>query len=137
MDMAALVEGLQATKARFNTLGTAPGLVKDMQGVMPAGEKKDAVVAPLNEAEKQIHVATAQIAQIAQGFGYQLCQCNYTPAPMLEVSEYFQNPASISLPHFPQQRVRRVIVYECPRCNRHDGPQNYGEWRRAVLQSNA
>jgi hypothetical protein len=128
MDVAALAAGLQAAKTGFDVLRTALGLLKDVQDVMPAGEKKDAVATSLNEAEKHIQIATAQIAQ---GFGYPLCRCNFPPTPMLEVGEYFIGaplPASSPI----QLPSKRVVVHQCPRCNRHDGPQNDSGWTVTV-----
>jgi hypothetical protein len=130
MDMAAMAAGLQAVTTGINTLRTTLGLVKDIQGVMPPGEKKEVVAKSLNTAEEQIQLAEADIAR---GFGYPLCRCKRLPTPMLEVGEYFVEPL-ISPPH-QAMRAKRVIVNQCPCCNRHDGPQNDSEWTRTVPQS--
>jgi hypothetical protein len=117
MDVAALAAGMQAIKTGFDTLRTALGLVKDVQGVMPAGEKKETVAVSLAEATKQLKFVEAQIAQ---GLGHQLCRCIFPPAPMLEVGEQY----SIT--------EERMLIYECPLCNRNTGGPHEGEWKRTV-----
>ena len=118
MDMAALVGGMQAVKTGFDTLRTALGLIKDVQGIMPAGEKKDAVAASLAEASTQLKLAQAQIAQ---GLGYKLCRCTFPPTPMLEVGEQYS-----------AMTETRMVVYECPVCNRNTGGRHESDWKRSV-----
>jgi hypothetical protein len=92
-------------KTGFDSVGAVVGLLKDVQGVLPAGEKKDAVGASLAEAER--HLRTAE-AQIAQGLGYKLCRCEFPPHPMLQVGYYF----------IPGGQRREV--HECPVCRVND-----------------
>jgi hypothetical protein len=115
MDLANIAAGAAAAKTGFDTLRAALGLVKDVQGVLPAGEKKDAVGASLAEAER--HFKTAE-AQIAQALGYSLCRCAFPPAPMLQVGYYF---GSVN---------RRVNVHECPVCRTTDAGTK--PWHRTV-----
>jgi hypothetical protein len=63
MDLAQITTSLGLAKSAFDTLRTAMGLVKDVQGVLPEGEKKDVVGRTLDEADKQLVLAEAQIAQ--------------------------------------------------------------------------
>jgi hypothetical protein len=121
MDLASITAGVAAAKSGFDTLRVALGLVKDVQGVLPAGEKKDAVGASLAEAEKQLRTAEAQIAQ---GLGYPLCRCAFPPTPMLEVGECIS-----------ESTFKRVVVHECPRCWRTDSTRPEGTWTRSVIQS--
>src|SRR4051794_27207358 len=105
MDPISPAAGMAAANTGFDCLRTALALVRDVQGVLPEGEKKAAICRSLAEAEKQIRSAEAQIAH---GLGYQLCRCAFPPTPMLEVGEF----ESITL--------RRVVIHECPRCKRSD-----------------
>jgi hypothetical protein len=97
-------------------LRSAIGLAKDVQGVLPAGEKKDAVGASLAEAEKHLRIAEAQIAK---GFGFPLCRCEFPPIPMLIVGDYVSVLA------------HKVVVNECPRCRRNDTAAT--EWTRFAI----
>ena len=67
-------------KAGFDLFRSAIGLAKDVQGILPAGEKKDAIAASLEQAERQMKLAEAQIAQ---SLGYHLCRCEWPPTPMV------------------------------------------------------
>src|SRR2546428_388820 len=115
MDISDLAAGMQAVKTGFDTLRTALGLVKDVHGFMPTGEKKEAVAASLAEATKQLKFAEAQFAQ---GLGYQLCRCTFPPTPMLEIGEQYS------------MTEQRMLIYECPVCNRNTGGPHEGEWKR-------
>ncbi|MGA9014653.1 MAG: hypothetical protein WB509_19350 [Acetobacteraceae bacterium] len=68
--------------AGFDTVSSVIGLVKDVQGVLPAGDKKDAIAESLVQAERQMQLAETQIAK---GLGYALCECEFPPTPMLTV----------------------------------------------------
>jgi hypothetical protein len=117
MDLSALSDGLVSAKSGFDLLRGAVGLLKDVQGVLPAGDKKDAVGTSLSQASRQLELAEAQIAK---GLGYPLCRCTLPPNPMLEVGEYW-SPMAV-----------RVVVNECPRCHRNDGPKQAANWIRSV-----
>ncbi len=75
----------RSTTVGLDTLRTALDLLKETEGALPPGEKKGAVAAALAEADKQIRIAEAQIAQ---GFGFALCQCTFPPTPMLHGGDY-------------------------------------------------
>lgn len=116
MDLATITAGMAAAKAGFETLRTAAGLVKDAQGLLPAGEKKDAVARTLEEADRQVRLAEAQIAQ---ALGYPLCRCAFPPTPMLKVGHgRFPSPT-------PKTVALKVDadVHECPRCRQNDARQ--------------
>jgi hypothetical protein len=70
-------------KTGFDTLRTALGLVKDVQQALPSGEKKEVAARTLEEADKQLRLAEAEIAK---ALGYTLCRCEFPPTPMLQVS---------------------------------------------------
>jgi len=50
---------LNSAKAGFDTLRLLLGLVKDVQAVLPAGEKKQAVALTMEQVEKQLQIAEA------------------------------------------------------------------------------
>jgi hypothetical protein len=66
-------------------------LVRDVQGVLPASEKKDAIGTSLAGAERQIRVAEEQIAR---GLGYQLGRCRFSLIPVLTVGHCCGQPAN-------------------------------------------
>lgn len=123
VDLASLSSGLALAKSGFDTLRTAVGLVKDAQGILPAGEKKDVVGRSLEEADRQIRLAEAQIAR---GLGYKLCQCEFPPAPMLLVG-YQQRQGPRGLYH--------LDVHQCPKCCRTHPPGAYSVHGRLVVLS--
>ena len=104
-----------AMAAGIDALRSALALLRDIETGTPPGDRRDAVAAALAEADKQIKIAEAQIAQ---GLGYALCQCAFPPTPMLHVGD------------FRGATGQRMPVRECPRCKRHDGPINDSEWTR-------
>ena len=53
-----------------------------MRGAMPAGSQRDEVTRALEQSEQQFRIAEAQIAN---GLGYALCECQFPPTPMLKV----------------------------------------------------
>jgi hypothetical protein len=105
MDMQQFMDGLAAAKTGFDILRSAVGLIRDAETVLPA-DKKDAVSRALDEADKQIRLAEAQIAQ---ALGYTLCRCAFPPTPMLVVG--FRLDA---------RNHTDVEVHECPVCKRDD-----------------
>ena len=100
-----LAESLAYAKSGFDLLRSAIGLAKDVQGVLPAGEKKDAMGNALIRAERQMQLPEAQITQ---SLGYKLCRCDYPPAPMLFVGYRIDGFG------------RRADVFECPTCKNND-----------------
>ena len=57
MDLAAIAAGVGIAKSGFEALRTALRLVKDVQGALPPGEKKETVERALAEADNQLHLA--------------------------------------------------------------------------------
>jgi hypothetical protein len=112
MDLAQITTTLGLFKTGFDTLRTAMGLVKDVQGVLPEGEKKDVVSRTLDEADKQLVLAEAQIAQ---ALGYPLCRCQFPPIPMLKVGW-----ASVQRSDVKYGGQTRVDAHECPKCGQSD-----------------
>jgi hypothetical protein len=113
MDLHSLAEGLAAAKTGFDTLRTAIGLVRDVQTVIPEGEKKQVVTQTLEEAERQMRIGEAQIAQ---ALGYQLCRCQFPPIPMLKVG---YGKANNPNPKASTTMVD-VDIHECPVCKQND-----------------
>lgn len=105
MDIAAITAGMAAAKTGFDTLRMAVGLVKDVQGVLPAGEKKEIVQRTLEEAEIQMRTAEAQIAK---ALGFPLCTCIFPPPVMLKVGHRRKL--------IPGPGFQELSVHECPRC---------------------
>jgi hypothetical protein len=100
---AGIAVGLATVKTGIETFRSALGLAKDVQGVLPPGEKKEAVAAVLAEAEKLTKVAEAEIAK---ALGYKLCDCAFPPTPMLKVGRVMKG------------RIRDVR--ECSLCKQND-----------------
>ena len=131
MDTANIATGMALAKTGFDTLRTAWGLVKDVQQALPSGEKKEVAGRTLEEADKQLRLAEAEIAK---ALGYSLCRCEFPPTPMLQVGYRFPLHAGersaliimakdglISSPSaFP--------INECPKCGNDDagGMQHHG-----------
>lgn len=76
IDPASAGLAVQALKTGLSMLRDAMGLVKDVKDNLPAGDKKQALDRGLDQAERQIILAEAQIAQ---ALGYHLCQCTFPP----------------------------------------------------------
>ena len=65
-------------KAGVDTLRSALALFKDVQGVLPKGEKSDAIAMSLVAAEQQLRLADAEIAK---GFGYKIVDAELRSLP--------------------------------------------------------
>ena len=105
-------------KAGVDTLRSTLALFKDVQGVLPKGEKSDAIALSLVTAERQLRLADAEIAK---GFGYKFCKC--------------QAPIPTAMPlvgHYADYFDNRHEVYECPACNSVTAP--VGTWERLTGQ---
>ena len=123
MDLTEIAAGIGIVKTGFDAIRTALGLVKDVQGALPAGEKKEAAARALEEAEKQIRLGEAQIAK---ALGYPLCRGTFPPTPMLAVGYRPYND------HREYQLLLALVakgqvsspsgftVHECPRCGAND-----------------
>lgn len=93
---------MSALKAGIDLLRGALGLAKDVKEALPAGGSGKAIEHSLEQAERQIQLAEAQIAQ---ALGYPLCHCTFPPQIMLFTL-----------------RQRYMDIYECPKCGRSDPP---------------
>jgi hypothetical protein len=129
MDLAAIATGVGILKSGFDALRTALGLVKDVQEALPSGEKKETVGRALEEADKQLRLGEAQIAQ---AFGYPLCRCAFPPTPMLAVGyrlpmAELDNAALLALVQRGHASSPSAFpVHECPKCGANDaGPYVY------------
>jgi len=76
----------------IETLSKGIGLVyttitalKKMKDLISSGDKKQDVEQKLEEAEKNLKIAEAEIAK---GFNYQLCQRHFPPGILLEIAPY-------------------------------------------------
>lgn len=130
MDIAGISTGLALAKSGFDTLRTAIGLVKDVQQALPPGEKKETVARTLEEADKQVRLGEAQIAQ---AFGYPLCRCAFPPTPMLAVGHRDPRaPMDKALMIAVAKKQGHggvpgaITVHECPHCGQNDaGPYRW------------
>lgn len=77
---------------------TAIGIAKDAKDLLPESAQKTTLTSSLSAAERTAAIAEAQIAQ---SFGYRLCQCTFPPQVMLSKG---------------YESHREVFV--CPKCNR-------------------
>jgi hypothetical protein len=82
MDVQLIAEGAAAAKSTLDLMRLAISTVRDAAGLLPSGDKKTAALKALEEAEKASRIAEAQIAKT---LGYELCKCEFPPAPMLRV----------------------------------------------------
>jgi hypothetical protein len=129
MDLTSITAAVGIAKSGFETLRTALGLVKDVQQTLPPGEKKETVGRALEEADKQLRLGEAQIAQ---ALGYPLCRCAFPPTPMLAVgyrtaTSMVEYDALVSLAQKGQfSSAAGIPVHECPKCGANDaGPYAY------------
>lgn len=123
MDAAAIATGMTLAKTGFDTLRTAWGLVKDLQQALPSGEKKEVAGRTLEEADKQLRLAEAEIAK---ALGYSLCRCQFPPTPMLQIghrfpSDHFERSALIIMAKDGQVSSPSAFpIDECPKCGNDD-----------------
>jgi len=78
MDIDSLSKGLGLVTTAITTL-------KNVKELIPSGDKKQDVEKKLEETEKNIKIAEAEIAK---GFNYQLCHRHFPPGIMLEIEPY-------------------------------------------------
>ena len=78
MDIDSLTKGLGLISTAITTL-------KKLKELIPSGDKKQDVEQKLEEAEKNIKVAEAEIAK---GFNYQLCHRHFPPGILLEIGPF-------------------------------------------------
>ena len=123
MDADSIAAGVSLAKVGFDTLRTALGLVKDVQEALPSGEKKEVAGRTLQEADKQLRLAEAEIAN---ALGYSLCRCEFPPTPMLQVGYRMpetQHKRSVLLIMVKDGRAASPSAFpvnECPKCGNND-----------------
>ena len=78
MDIDSLTKGIGLVSNAIKTL-------KSLKELIPSGDKKQDVEQKLEEAEKDIKIAEAEIAK---GFNYQLCHRHFPPGIMLEIGPF-------------------------------------------------
>ena len=133
MDLTELATGIGIVKSGFDAIRTALGLVQDVQGALPAGEKKEAAARALEEADKQIRLGEAQIAK---ALGYPLCRCAFPPTPMLAVGyrPYAgQREYQVLLSLVAKGQISSpsgFTIHECPKCGANDA--GHHDWTRTA-----
>lgn len=98
IDPASAALAVEALRTGISMLRDALGLVKDVKDALPSSDKKQALDRGLEQAERQLLLAEAQIAQ---ALGYHLCQCTFPPQIMLSKGY-----------HSYQE------VFACPKCGK-------------------
>ncbi len=78
MDIDSLSKGIGLVSTTITTL-------KKLKDLIPSGDKKHDVEQKLEEAEKNLKIAEAEIAK---GFNYQLCQRHFPPGILLEIAPF-------------------------------------------------
>ena len=112
------MEYVAAAKTGFDMLRSVIGLVRDVGTALPA-DKKEAITRSLEEADKQLRLAEATIADT---LGYTLCRCAFPPSPMLLVGYRTE--------YTPKGRqLITVEIHECPVCKRNDAAEGL-PWKR-------
>jgi hypothetical protein len=110
-DLAAITEGVALFKSGMEGIRGALGIWRDIRGSIPEGSQRDEVSRALEQSERQLQFAEAQIAK---GLGCTLCECAFPPTPMLTVG-WINGGGKAN----PSRAVRR-----CPRC----GLADHGGW---------
>lgn len=116
MDVQGVAAAVALATSAFDGLRTIIGLVKDVQGVLPEGEKRDAIQLATAQVEEQALLAEVQLAE---ALGYPLCRCQFPPTPMLKVGSAYIPPHGKSKPEFR-------YVHQCPKCKQNDVHQGQG-----------
>lgn len=78
MDIDSLSKGIGLVSATITTL-------KTLKDLIPSGSRKQDVEQKLEEAEKNLKIAEAEIAK---GFNYQLCQRHFPPGILLDIGQF-------------------------------------------------
>jgi hypothetical protein len=81
-DPISITDGIALFKSGMDGIRGVFGVWKDVRGSLPEGAKRDEVTRALELSEQRLQIAEAQIAK---GFGYALCKCEFPPTPMLTV----------------------------------------------------
>lgn len=80
----------------YTALRDVLGLLKDAKALLPEGKKRDEATLKIDQAERQLQLAEANVAK---GLGYRLCQCKFSPEIMLKTGH-----------------TERQDVVTCPAC---------------------
>lgn len=78
MDIDSLSKGIKLISDTITTL-------KKLKDFLPSGKEKKDIEQDLNEAENKIMIAEAELAK---GFGYQLCQRHFPPGIQIEIAPF-------------------------------------------------
>jgi hypothetical protein len=100
VDLTSLTEGIALFKSGMEGIRSALGMWRDIRGALPDGAKRDEVTRALEQSERQLQFAEAQIAK---GLGFTLCHCDNPPTPMLTVG-------------WIERGMNRAAVHRCPKC---------------------
>ena len=114
LDVGAIASGI---KSGFDLVRTALGLVRDVHQTFPPGEKMETVERTLAEADRQLRLGEAQIAQ---ALGYSLCRCEFPPIPMLAVGYRGIADGGDYVTALASSTPGRVTIHECPTCGADD-----------------
>jgi hypothetical protein len=98
-DLTSITEGIALFKSGMDGIRSAFGIWKDIRATLPEGSRRDEVTRALEQSERQLQIAEAQIAK---GLGYTLCECEFLPTPMLTVGWI--------------ERGGNRAVHRCPKC---------------------
>lgn len=101
LDPDTIARGAGAAKTAIDAVRGVIGLFRDAKELLPE-EKKAAATLAIENSEKQITIAEAQMAQ---ALGYQLCKCEFPPVIMLAVGTIEDHQTRTNKP-----------VFECPSC---------------------
>lgn len=96
-DIAAYVEAARGSLA----------LVRELWSLAPKGKQTEQAAAQLEQAEKSLRIAEAQLAK---GLGYLLCQCTFPPQIMLSIGRH---------------AAYGNELYKCPRCQKQDPSEQF------------
>ena len=78
MDIESISKGISIVSTTINTL-------KSLKDLIPSNKEKAEFDKILEEAEKNLKIAEAEIAK---GFGYQICRRHFPPGILLDLDEF-------------------------------------------------
>ena len=101
-----ITEAMESVKMGLSLFGHAIGLVKQTKDLLPESQDKEAIGKSLEEADKAVKMAEAQIAQ---ALGYHLCKCTFPPQIMLSKG-------------YKEVNYSQQEEFVCPLCNKSSIP---------------
>jgi len=119
-DPSSWAQGIGALKTTFDAVRAAISTLKDIRSLGGGTEVQQKTIdVALGVATNSTAIAEAELAK---AFGYELCKCEFPPAPMLTVG-YLIN----QMDGKPGAgRMAGDPVYECPKCGYNNaGPFTY------------